>query len=315
MSDPKLLIDMHMHSTVSDGTDSPIELLNKVKAAGIRIFGLTDHDAFQGAMELKEYLKKHPDPDLEFHPGIEFSCYFMRPLAEGEAGPEAITGSTTNAPDASSTRKCKCHILGYDYDPADPAFLSVYEEGRAKRLAKLTGRLNYLEETYGIRFSQKQLEEFETINSVGKPHLAKAMIQAGYVEDGPDAITYAIKTYINGYKAGNDRVDAVKAISAIRQAGGIAIWAHPIGGEGEKRLTWEEFERQLTYLTAAGLQGLECHYSRYSADEESRLLSYAKTYGLWISGGSDYHGTNKNIPLAALNNYGRTVYSEEVTWL
>jgi hypothetical protein len=111
----------------------------------------------------------------------------------------------------------------------------------------------------------------------------------------------AIKTYLSGVP-GRDRIEAQTAINAIRASGGIAVWAHPLGGEGERRLTDGEFEARLESLLAMGIQGLECLYSRYTRTESGLLLSHARSHGLIVTGGSDYHGLNKTgLELGMLN--------------
>ena len=92
---------------------------------------------------------------------------------------------------------------------------------------------------------------------------------------------------------GRDRIEAKTAVEAITASGGFPVWAHPLGGEGEKRLSPEKFEKLLSALTGYGIRGLECHYSRYTAREAAFLTARAEAAGLTVTGGSDYHGSNK----------------------
>ena len=250
------LIDLHIHTTASDGSDSPAELARKV--AGLRIFSVTDHDTIDGALQMENLVP----PGTVYIRGVEFSCV-------SPAG--------------------KCHILGYGYDPRHPALLAALEEGRTLRLEKLQRRLEALRAHFGIILTDDELSRLYSLNSPGKPHLGKILLDRGLEE----TLDGAIQTYLKIRVPGRDRIDAGRAIAAIEKAGGRSVWAHPLGGEGEKRLTPEKFEDQLQTLLAAGLKGMECHYSRYSREEIQFLRDRAAAHGLTVTGGSDYHGINK----------------------
>lgn len=270
-------VDMHMHSRYSDGSDSIGELAQKVEAAGIGVFSLTDHDTADGNC-IRELV---PDSVLFFN-GIELSC-------------------------KSSVRKC--HILGYDFDEQNKDLREIIEEGRKLRKLKFVRRISYLKEVHHIEFDPGTMEYLRSLPGVGKPHIAKALVDAGYGE----TITEAITTYLNGCRTGSTRVDAEKAVRAIRSAGGIAVWAHPLGGEGERHLTEREFDEALKVLLEYGIQGLECYYSRYNQEEIAFLLRKAAEHHLYVSAGSDYHGTVKNIAIGEVNTFGRAVYEEELS--
>ena len=250
------LIDLHIHTTASDGSDSPAELARKV--AGLRIFSVTAHAPIDGALQMENLVP----PGTVYIRGVEFSCV-------SPAG--------------------KCHILGYGYDPRPPALLAALEEGRTLRLEKLQRRLEALRAHFGIILTDDELSRLYSLNSPGKPHLGKILLDRGLAE----TLDGAIQTYLKIRVPGRDRIDAGRAIAAIEKAGGRSVWAHPLGGEGEKRLTPEKFEDQLQTLLAAGLKGMECHYSRYSREEIQFLRDRAAAHGLTVTGGSDYHGINK----------------------
>lgn len=251
-------IDLHIHTTASDGSDTPAELARKLTGAGIRIFSVTDHDTIDGALQMEKLVPA----GTVYLRGVEFSCV-------SPAG--------------------KCHILGYGYDPRHPALLAALEEGRTLRLEKLQRRLDALREHFGIVLTEDELSWLRSRNSPGKPHLGKILLDRGLA----DSLDSAIQTYLKIKVPGRDRIDAGTAIAAIEKAGGRSVWAHPLGGEGEKRLTPEEFEHQLRTLLEAGLRGMECHYSRYRPEEVRFLRDRAGETGLTITGGSDYHGINK----------------------
>lgn len=280
MNKSNLKFDLHIHSTASDGTDSPEVLLENIKNAGIGIFALTDHDTINGVLEMQKIV---PD-DIVFIKGIEFSC-------KTEAG--------------------KCHILGYNYDENAPEFKAIIDEGREKRRRKLDSRIEFLKNNFGIIFSENELSELYGMNSVGKPHLGNLLVAKGYADNRNEAI----EKYINPCKTGSDRLDGKMVIEAILATGGIPVWAHPLGGTGEKLLTDEQFADQLALLKSAGLKGLECFYSRYDEKQIQFLLETAEENGLFTSGGSDYHGTNKTVRLGELNSFGNIITSEMITLL
>lgn len=273
-------VDMHLHTAYSDGTDDLPHLISKLRTAGISTFSITDHDTIEGSVRLPELLP----PDMTFIRGVELSC---------------------------ATEAGKCHILGYGYDPGNDMLLSLLKKGSQLRREKLEKRLEHLRDTHGIVFSDDVVRELRGMDSVGKPHLAKEIIKMGLA----DSIDGAIRKYINGCRTGSDRVPAGEAISAIKAAGGVAVWAHPLGGEGEKHLPREDFTRQLRILRGYGIAGLECWYSRYDKDEIQWLLEQAESCSLAVSGGSDYHGSVKNISLGELNCCGLTVDSDRLSIL
>ena len=125
-----------------------------------------------------------------------------------------------------------------------------------------------------------------------------------------------MQKYLDGIKTGNTRFSIEEAIDAIVTSGGIPVWAHPLGGEGEKHIAHEKFMPRLEKMIAYGIKGLECYYSRYTLEEVKFLITCANSNNLLISGGSDYHGTNKeNIQLAKLNVDSTPIDAENLTVL
>lgn len=272
-------IDLHMHSTASDGTDTPEQLVEKVKATGIQIFALTDHDAVAG---VKTLTGKVPN-DIMFIPGIEFSCRM-------DSG--------------------KCHILGFDCDIDHPAFREALEEGVSLRKAKLEKRIEDLYKR-GMCFKDHELDKLRQMPSVGKPHLAKLLVEHGHAAN----ISTAISEIINRCPSHNSRIAAKIAVTAILASGGIPVWSHPLGGEGEKEIASKQFDTMLNELIEYGLMGMECFYSKYSLIKCQELASVAREHNLLISGGSDYHGTNKSIAPGTLNKDEQDVLPEQITIL
>ncbi|OUC51597.1 hypothetical protein B7939_05250 [Eggerthia catenaformis] len=273
-------IDLHIHTTASDGTDQPLELIERIKNAHIHIFSITDHDTIQGVMQVKDQIPK----DLTFIKGIEFST--ITPIRQA-------------------------HILGYDYDENNALFQAIIKEGNILRKNKMLQRLDYLKDIHHIIFNNYELNYLYSLNSVAKPHLASLIVKKGYAS----TISEAIEKYINGIPGETERIDAKAAIEAIKESGGIAIWAHPLGGENVKRLSEEDFMKQFHYLLNAGIQGLEVYYSRYDDNEQKYLSDLALKYHLLISGGSDYHGQTKNIELGTLNKNHHFIDTENLSLL
>lgn len=291
-------VDLHMHSTVSDGTDRPEELIARVKEAGIRTFSLTDHDTVSGALKVEQLLGEDPDPDKpEFFRGVEFSCR---------------AGST----DESSF---KCHILGYQYDPQNEHFRNALAMDHDLRIRKTESRLEYLK-AQGMTFTDRQLEDLRKMESPGKLHLADLLAANGYARDRAEGLGM-----IHCNVKMETRIPARMALRGIVGSGGIGVWAHPLGGEGETHIGRTEFFRRLHYLMGKGLRekeqgenapvirGLECWYSRYSKDEIRFLLEAAEEFGLFVSGGSDYHGSHKDIGLGTLNDYGKGITDKDLS--
>lgn len=262
------MIDLHMHSNVSDGTDSVPELLKQVEAAGIQAFSVTDHDTIDGALEMEKLVPE----GIYFIKGIEFSC-----IAKGN----------------------KCHILGYGYDESDTEFAEVLAQSIAVRKNKLERRIAFLDSEYHITFTPEQLTSLRQAKSVGKPVVADYMVANGDAKNRDDAV----ENYINHCPEG--RIEAGFAIRGILSAGGTPVWAHPLGGEKEDPLSEQEFYEQLQELIRLGIRGLECCYSRYHIDQIEMLLQYASRYNLIVTGGSDYHGSRKSgLQIGQLNADG-----------
>ena len=274
-------VDLHIHTNASDGTDSPEQLLWNIQKAGITIFAVTDHDTIKGALKMKRIIP----PGIKFIQGVEFSC---------------ITDSGV-----------KCHILGLGYDEYNPDFREALRTGDSLRHEKFHLRIKLLRENFGITFDDDEIDSLLQTPGVGKPHIANMIVRKGLAEDKQDAID----RYLDKCKTGNTRIPARLAVKAVNSAGGIPVWAHPLGGEGEKESTEEQFRITLRELMSYGIKGLECWYSKYPVSKCKQLAMSAETSGLLISGGSDYHGTNKTIPLGRLNSDNESIGYERLNIL
>ncbi len=273
-------VDLHIHTHASDGTDYPEALIQKLKERQIRTFAVTDHDTIDGVLEISPIVPE----DMRFITGIEFSCV---------------------------TSIGRVHILGYGFDPANPVFQAALEKGRQLRRQKLDLRLKYLMEECGVPISDIEIDAYHRMKSVGKPHLAQMLIQKGFAKD----MDTAIRDYILPSDTEDLRITSAMAIGAIAEAGGFSVWAHPLGGEGEKKLNIDQCYAQLQELVRQGIRGMECYYSRYNEHQIRDLLRIAEAYKLRVSGGSDYHGTRKNIELGTLNAMGVPVEESRINIL
>ena len=249
--------DLHTHSSYSDGSDNVSELAENIKKANIKTFALTDHDTFDGCLEMQNYVPKN----ICFIKGIELTC---------------------------TLENIRCHLLGYDIDLKSRELAELVEKGKILRRKKLDTRIEYLKDVWNIVLTEDEKNWLYSRKSVVKTHLAKLLVNRGLAKDNVSAM----KKYLDACKTGNTRFDGEEAIDVLQKANGIIVWAHPLGGEGEEHLTAEKFLPQLEIMKKHGIQGLECFYSRYSEEECDFLYKTAIENNLLVSGGSDYHGTN-----------------------
>ena len=267
-------IDLHMHTSVSDGTDSPAEIIGLVKNAGIGLFSVTDHDSVKGSTGVKDNLKKG-DPDFIF--GVEFSC-------KDEEG--------------------QYHILGYGYDPESSYMQEIVEKGHGFRIKKLNARLDYLKTAYNFTFSDEDVEYLHSLINPGKPHVAKLMVKYGYASSISDGIT----DYINNFKIKDQYIRPEEAIQAVIKAKGIPVLAHPSYGRGDELFIGKAMEERLTKLIGYGLKGVEAFYSGFTPPLQNEILSLAEKYNLYVTAGSDYHGSTKLVELGDTNLSPDTEY-------
>ena len=256
-------IDLHMHSRVSDGTDTPEEILAHVKEIGLELFSLTDHDAVKGCKIIQE-VRKEGDPC--FITGAEFSC-------RDELG--------------------KYHILGYGYDPDKESMQKLISTGHGFRMKKVRERLDFLKERFGFEFPEIEIKKILALDNPGKPHIGNLMVKLGYAESKEQAI----KKFIDQVRFKNEYVRPEQAIEGILGGGGIPVLAHPFYGSGEELILGEEMDERLRRLMGFGLKGVEVFYSGFTPRLRKNMLEFAEKYDLYVTCGSDYHGSNKMIEL------------------
>lgn len=256
-------IDLHMHSTVSDGTDTLAKLLQKVREAGIRVFSVTDHDAVKSGRIIQGLLKRG---DPVFIPGAEFSC-------KDENG--------------------KYHILGYGFDPENAEINALVDYAHALRMKKVGARLDFLRSEFGFDFPKEEIDRLLSLDNPGKPHIGNLMVKYGYAESKKEAID----RFIDKKRFKSEYLSPGEAISSILASGGIPVLAHPFYGSGDELIVGEEMEIRLQHLIAYGLKGIEAFYSGFSDKLRKDALLLADRYDLLVTAGSDYHGENKMVRL------------------
>ncbi|MCF7815260.1 MAG: PHP domain-containing protein [Candidatus Cloacimonetes bacterium] len=252
-------LDLHTHTTVSDGSFSPTEILKKAAELELEYFSITDHDSIDALDQISEI-----PPNMKFINGVEISAEFPKTL----------------------------HILGYDFDPKNEKLrkaLKELQDFRKNRNAKMLQKLS----ENGFPISQEELEIEAKGEIVGRPHFANLMHKKGYVNSYQEAFDLYLDKgkpfYMN-----KKRLDPKLAIELILQAGGIPVIAHPY----QTKLSDEDLENLIKELKNYDLMGIEAYYSQHTKDQVNQYLEYAEKCDLLITAGSDFHGTNKShIPL------------------
>jgi 3',5'-nucleoside bisphosphate phosphatase len=246
--------DLHCHSTASDGTGPPAEVMARARAAGLDVIALTDHDTVAGHAEAARALPA----GLTLVPGIELSC--------------RLQGRSV-------------HLLGYLFDPADRALAAECAKIREHRIARARAIVDRLA-GLGVPVTWEQVSSIAGGGVVGRPHIARAMVAAGVV--GSPAEAFSPEWLGAGGRAHVSRYapDPVRAITLIRAAGGVAVLAHP-GAPARGALMPDA---DIARLAAAGLAGIEVSHPDHNQEERSRLTALAAELGVVASGGSDDHG-------------------------
>jgi predicted metal-dependent phosphoesterase TrpH len=260
-------IDLHAHSSASDGTDPPAEVMRRAARAGLDVVALTDHDTVAGHAEARAAAGP-----VTLLPGMELSC--------------RLDGHSRGVPGGSSPRGWQSlHMLAYLFDPGQPVLAAELARIRDDRVLRARAMVDKLADL-GVDISWEQVAAIAGQAVVGRPHIARAMAASGAIASPREAFT---RDWIaDGGRAYVDRyaLDPARAIGLVRAAGGVAVLAHPRAG----RDSWVS-DRQIAGLAAAGLAGLEVFHPDQSDAERARLLALASDLSLVATGGSDDHGS------------------------
>ncbi len=242
-------VDLHCHTTASDGILTPRQLIILASHLGLKGIGITDHDTIQGWTEAMK--------------------------AGMETGIEVIRGIELN----TDMNGLEVHVLGYEMQP-DSSYLrkhlGILQEARVQRMHEIISKLQDL----NIKITVEDVRRFAGGESVGRPHIAQALVELGYVISTREAFDRFIgpgaPAYVPRYK-----LSPIQGIELIRESGGVPVLAHP----GLKGL-----DEHIPIWVDAGLQGLEISHSDHSSEDEKRYIEIAEKYGLIMTGGSDFHG-------------------------
>ncbi|WP_327177838.1 PHP domain-containing protein [Streptomyces sp. NBC_01335] len=254
-------IDLHTHSTASDGTDTPAQLVANAAAAGLDVVALTDHDTVRGHAEALAALPE----GLTLVTGAELSC--------------RLDGVSL-------------HMLAYLFDPEEPAFARERElvrDDRVPRAQAMVGKLQAL----GVPVTWDQVARIAGDGSVGRPHVAAALVELGVVPTVSDAFTPEWLADGGRAHAGKHELDPFEAVRLVKAAGGVTVFAHPAAVKRGAVVP----ESAIARLAAAGLDGIEVDHMDHDAATRARLRGLAAEVGLLTTGSSDYHGSRKTVAL------------------
>ncbi|QCX78938.1 hypothetical protein C9F11_26640 [Streptomyces sp. YIM 121038] len=257
-------IDLHTHSTASDGTDTPAELVRNAAAAGLDVVALTDHDSTRGHAEAIAALPA----GLTLVTGAELSCRL-----DGVG----------------------LHMLAYLFDPDEPELARARELVRDDRVPRARTMVRKLQEL-GVPVTWEQVERIAGDGSVGRPHVAEALVELGVVADVSAAFTPEWLADGGRAYAEKTELDPFEAIRLVKAAGGVTVFAHPAAAQRGRIVP----ESAIAELAAAGLDGIEVDHPEqlaYAPEAGPRLRALAADLGLLVTGSSDYHGSRKTVSL------------------
>jgi 3',5'-nucleoside bisphosphate phosphatase len=257
-------VDLHIHTTASDGKFSPEEIVRKASEIGLAYIAITDHDSIYGVNPAREAAVRFP-------------------------GVTVIGGVEINTDIPSG----ELHVLGYLFDPEGDELKTVLERlrnSRVERAKKMVHKLGML----GINIEFERVKELAGTGSIGRPHVAQAMLEKDYVTSFREAFNKYISRGCPAYVE-RDKITPIEATQLILRAGGIPVMAHPF--------TFDNPEKLINQCKAAGLIGLEVYYGSYSSDQVQQLLQLSNKYNLIPTGGSDFHGLDTFVepPLGTVN--------------
>lgn len=253
-----MTVDLHTHSDRSDGSDTPVQVVELAAAANVTGLSLTDHDTIDG---LHAAAQRAAELDVQFLPGIELSVH---------------------------TPQRTIHLLGYGFDPSHPELVETLASQQQSRFQRNTLLIEQLV-ALGYEIRLEEVVAKTDGGSVGRPHFAAVLMEKGFVSSIDEAFTELLAEGKPAYVERREFA-ASDAIALLHRAGGVAIWAHPtrFAAIDEPR-----FRTELEELLAVDLDGFECWYSRFTPDLRRRMVRIARQYGVIPTGGSDYHGSYK----------------------
>ena len=247
-------IDLHIHTNASDGKCSSAEIVRKAAELGLEVIAITDHDTVEGIPSALEAAKNYPK--LRIIPGVELS---------------------------TDVDKGEIHVLGYFIDYTDKEFRASLETMRNSRVERAHKMIDNLAKM-GVRLEWQRVQEIAGGGALGRPHIAQAMLEKGYINSIQDAFRNYIGHGGPAYVE-RDKLTPAEAVALILKADGLPVLAHP--------LTSGDVEGTILELKAVGLVGLEVYYASYSFEDLNPLLGLAHKHGLIATGGTDFHGIDE----------------------
>ncbi|GAA0459864.1 PHP domain-containing protein [Streptomyces olivaceiscleroticus] len=261
-------IDLHTHSTASDGTDTPAELVRNAADAGLDVVALTDHDTVGGHAEARAALPA----GLTLVTGAELSCRL--PAHDGSGDGISL------------------HMLAYLFDPDEPELARERELVRDDRIPRAQGMVAKLQEL-GVPVTWEQVARIAGDGAVGRPHIATAMVELGVVATVSDAFTSEWLANDGRAYVEKHELDPFDAVRLVKAAGGVTVFAHPLALKRGVCVP----ESAIAELAAAGLDGIEVDHMDHDAPTRDRLRAMAADLGVLTTGSSDYHGSRKTCRL------------------
>ncbi|MDE6758764.1 MAG: PHP domain-containing protein [Clostridia bacterium] len=253
-------IDLHIHSALSDGTDSPKSIVDKAKSLGIGCISITDHDCIRAIGEAKDYALKN---NIQFVNGVELSTFSVSEI----------------------------HVLGYCFDENNAQLiekLDYFERKRQERASIILDRLFDL----GVKLNRDALPKDSA--SVGRLHIAKMMVEQKYAASVPEAFDQYLGVKGKAY-CPSKRITPMQGVQLIKQAKGYPVIAHPL-----RFLQQNTLRPLIDGLKPFGLEGIEVYYPSHDKNTTEELKSLARRCKLIATGGTDYHGENRNIELGSV---------------
>lgn len=249
-------IDLHLHTTASDGRLSPEQVVDLAAERGLSVIAITDHDTVEGIQAALNQAQKHPG--LTVIPGIELS---------------------THAPGG------EFHLLGYFIDYLNPELLSVCRSVRSDRFERAKAMVKKLN-ALGIKLSWERVCQIARESNIGRPHIARALLEKGYISSFEEAFELYLgqgkPAYVERFK-----ITPAEAIELVGRCSGLPVMAHP--------LTVNNYEETIAKLSACGLEGIEVYYKDFDSSQRENLLKIARKLNLVATGGSDYHGIDDSV--------------------
>lgn len=257
------MIDLHLHSTASDGTTPPDQLMLDAAAAGLTVVALTDHDTTAGWADAARALPT----GLTLVPGAELSCRWQ-----------------------GSERPIGLHLLAYLFDPEHAPLVQVLHEVRRSRLSRAEGMVDLLTAD-GVPITWDEVLASAQGGTVGRPHIASALVRAGLVADTQEA--FGPQWLGARYKLPKLEIDVFEALRLVKDAGGVCVFAHPMATVRGRVVP----ESVIADLATAGLDGVEADHHDHTPAQRERIRGLAEELDLIVTGSSDFHGRHKKVRL------------------